>query len=134
MQERSKIVNFYLEKVSEKGFEISDVRKDLERNNFEEEEIRMIVRLVDEEMQAQLLTAANTNRATTLIYAGVVTILIGLVFVIGPSLRVQSRVIDYSILVMGTGLLFTGLAKRQSPYKRSKNIINAKSRRKRLKI
>ena len=64
MTDRSKIVDFYLERIKDKEFEISQVRSDLEKSNFEEAEIKVIVRLVDKELQRYLLVKTSNKKVT----------------------------------------------------------------------
>lgn len=70
MNDRAKIVDHYLQQLEDPNFEITQVRKDLERNNFDDEEIRIIVMLVDRELQRRLLTNSSNKKAGELIYIG----------------------------------------------------------------
>lgn len=79
MTDRAKIIDFYLKMIADKDFEISDVRKDLERNKIDEDEIKMIVKLVDNELQRKLLTETSNKRVTDLAYVETVITLIGLI-------------------------------------------------------
>lgn len=79
MTDRAKIIDFYLKMIADKDFEISDVRKDLERNKIDEDEIKIIVKLVDNELQRKLLTETSNKRVTDLAYVGTVITLIGLI-------------------------------------------------------
>ena len=63
--DRKQLIDHYLQRLTEKGFEIYDVRRELEKKNVEEEEIKIIVRAVDDELQARLLKSASAD------YAGV---------------------------------------------------------------
>jgi hypothetical protein len=117
MTDRAKIVDFYLQKITDNDFEISEVRKDMERNKFEEEEIKIIVRLVDNELQRRLLTATSNKKATDLVYIGTVITLIGVVITVGTYTGLipmgDSFLIVYGPFLGGLATLFTGLAKRR---------------------
>ena len=108
--DRARIVDFYLEKIDNEGFEIDQVRKDLEANKFEEQEIRIIVRLVDNELQKRLLTQRNTNSRMELSGVGVILTLVGAIILFLSYFGVinsgQSKIWDYSILLSGLSVLF----------------------------
>ena len=59
--DRQQRIDHYINRLSEKGFEIYDVRRDLESQNVEEEEIKAILRAVDEELQKRLLAGATKD-------------------------------------------------------------------------
>jgi hypothetical protein len=117
MTDRAKIVDFYLQKISDTGFEISEVRKDLERNNFDNEEIKVIVRLVDNELQRRLLKSANNEKAKGLVFTGAVITLVGIAITFGTYTGLidmgNSFLIAYGPILAGLSILFTGLAKRR---------------------
>jgi len=116
MTERSKIVNFYLQRLTD-SFEISEVRKDLERNNYDEDEIKLIVRLVDSELQRRLLTATNNKRANNLVYIGAILTLVGVSVTLGTFTGIinmgNSFIIVYGPFFGGISILFMGLANRK---------------------
>lgn len=118
MTDRAKIVNYYLQKIKDKDFEILDVRRDLERNSFDEEEIKIIVRLVDSELQRKLLTAEDNKKAIDLVLVGGVITLVGLIITVGTYTGVinmgGSFLIVYGPFFGGLSILFAGLAKRRS--------------------
>ncbi len=60
------MIDHYLQRLTDKGFEIYDVRRELEKQNVEEEEIKIIVRAVDDELQARLLKSANADYAESI--------------------------------------------------------------------
>jgi hypothetical protein len=117
MTERTKIVDFYLKKIADKDFEISDVRKDLERNSIDEDEIKVIVKLVDNELQRKLLTETENKRATDLVYVGAVITLIGLFITVGTYTGLipmgDSFLIVYGPFLGGLSILFMGLARKR---------------------
>ena len=116
MTDRAKIVDFYLEKISDKNFEISEVRNDLERNNFDEEEIKIIVRIVDNALQRSLLEETSSRKSKNLVYVGAVITLIGLFITVGTYTGLirmgNSFLIAYGPLLGGFSILLVGLAKK----------------------
>ena len=115
--DRDRIVEHYKILSQNKGFEIDQVRKDLALNNVPENEIRAIVRLVDEHVRTQALKKSSQLRGTQLIIAGVILTLIGLlIFVItqfGYLDVVDGVVFIYGPVTSGVALLVTGFAKRR---------------------
>ena len=53
--DRKQRIDHYIQRLSDKNFEIYDVRRELEQQKVDEEEIKIIVRAVDAELQARLL-------------------------------------------------------------------------------
>ena len=76
--DRKQRIDHYLQRLSDKNFEIYDVRRELEQQNVDEEEIKIIVRAVDDELQARLLKSANPDYAAVFIRMGIILILIGI--------------------------------------------------------
>jgi hypothetical protein len=116
MKDRAKIVDFYLQKLSDKNFEISDVRKDLEKNSFDEAEIRIIVRLVDNELQRRLFIDSHNRKSFDLVYIGAILTFLGAGFTIATYTGLinmgDSFLIAYGPFLGGLSILMTGLAKR----------------------
>ena len=54
-------IDHYIQRLSDKNFEIYDVRRELEQQKVDEEEIKIIVRAVDAELQARLLRTTNAG-------------------------------------------------------------------------
>lgn len=117
--DRAKVVDFYLQRAGHKGFDISTVRSDLERHNVNEEEIRIIVRLVDNEHQQRLLKAADQKRANDLVYTGGVITLIGASITIATYTGLinmgDSFLIVYGPFLAGLSVMVSGVAKRKKP-------------------
>jgi hypothetical protein len=115
--DRAKIVDFYLKKLDDKSFEISDVREDLERNNFEENEIKVIVQLVDNELQKKLLSISINKRANDLIYIGGIVALIGVLMTIGTYTGLikmgSSFLIAFGPIIAGLTFLLIGITSRK---------------------
>ena len=101
----------------DKDFEISEVRKDLEKNNFEEEEIKTIVRLVDNALQRKLQIVTNNKKANDLIYIGAITTLVGVIITVGTYTGLismgNSYLIVYGPFLGGLSILLMGLAKKR---------------------
>lgn len=116
MTDRAKIIDFYLAKISDKSFEISDVRKDLERNNYPEDEIRVIVRLIDNEMQRRLDADLTNKKARDLTYFGAGVAILGLFITIATYTRLIDMgnrfIISFGPILGGLTIMFMGLARR----------------------
>lgn len=115
---RAKIIDYYLEKLRTPGFEFHQIRQELEANNVDEEEIRAIVRVIDNELQRQTITKSENNYSKELIWAGAVVTILGAFITIGTYTGIinsgNSYIIAYGPFLGGLSILFTGLAKRRN--------------------
>ena len=113
---RAKIVDYYVNKLDEPSFEIYQVRQELEKNNVDEEEIRIIIRLVDSELQRRLLTKTENKRLNDVVWIGVVFTALGVGITIGTYTGVIDMgdhfLITYGPFLAGLSILFGGLAKQ----------------------
>lgn len=124
MNDRTKIVTYYLEKLDDPNFEIAQVRADLERNNFDEEEIRVIVQLVDNELQRRVLNAARSSGAVEWVWVGAVLTILGAGFTIATYVGIidmgDSFMIVYGPFLGGLAILFAGLARKGARRRRNR--------------
>jgi hypothetical protein len=116
--ERAKIVDHFLAKVSsEKDFNIYEVRQELEKHNFEEEEIKQIVRIVDNELQRTHQIKSNNKKATDLMWVGAVLTVIGIGVTLGTYTGLlpmgNSFLITYGPFLGGLSILFGAMAKKR---------------------
>ena len=72
------MVDHYLEKAKEPDFEIDQIRKELESHGVDDEEIRVITYLVDNEIQTNMLNNAGAKAYNSAKLAGFALLLIGL--------------------------------------------------------
>ncbi len=115
--DRAKIVDYYIQKIENKDFEIYQVREELTKNNFEEEEIKIIVRLVDNEVQRRLRVKSGDSRSNELILIGSILTAFGA----GITLATYTGIIDmgnsflitYGPFLGGLSILFGGFAKKK---------------------
>ncbi len=112
---RAEYVNHFIAKSNEAGFELSNVRNELEAHNVEPDEIKLIVRLVDNEIQRQALKGANNLKGKELMYAGAALAIFGIFMTIGTYTGVidfgNVYVIAWGPVLAGVGMLFAGLAR-----------------------
>ena len=115
--DRKQLIDHYLQRLTDKGFEIYDVRRELEKKNIEEEEIKIIVRAVDDELQARLLKSASADYAGVFIRMGIILILIGialgLIMVFGVVEPGDFFIFVYAAFFGGLSVLVIGLFKRK---------------------
>ena len=115
--DRKQRIEYYLQRLSEKNFEIYDVRRDLEQQNVDEDEIKIVVRAVDHELQARLLQSANQDSSSLFIRLGIILMVIG----IGLGLLAFFGVINpgnffiftYGSFFGGLSVLLIGIFKRK---------------------
>src|SRR5688572_8784531 len=115
--DREQRIDHYVQRLTDKGFEIYDVRRELEQQNVDEEEIKIIVRAVDDELQAHLLKSANPDYAGVFIRIGIILILIGialgLAVVFGVIEPADFFIFVYASFFGGLSVLLVGLFKRK---------------------
>ena len=112
---RAKIVNYYVEKVNDKDFTILDARIELEKNNIEEQEIRIIIGLVDNELHRRVASKSRGGKPKELIWVGGVITAVGLIFTIGTYIGVIKMgnyfLLAYGPILGGLSILFYGLGR-----------------------
>jgi hypothetical protein len=115
--DRAKIVDFYIEKINDKDFSILNVRQELEKNNVDEQEIKVIVRLVDNEIQRRLKNKTTGDSSMELIWFGGIITAAGLIFTIGTYTGIIKMgnyfLLAYGPILGGLSILFYGLGKRK---------------------
>lgn len=74
---RAEIIDHYLQKATERNFDISIIRKELEQAGVEDEEIKTIVRIVDNELQRNAIVGERETQLAHLTAVGAVVMIIG---------------------------------------------------------
>ena len=115
---RAKIVDHYIEQSLQDRFQIDQVRKELEANNVNGEEISIIVKLVDNDIQKRAVLKTSSKRANQLITAGLILTLAGIVLIAIGVLNGQiftggSIYIVYGPLFAGISMLVTGITQKK---------------------
>lgn len=109
---RAGLVDFYLKKAKEDGFEIDQIRKELESQNISDDEIKIIVKLVDSEIQKSVLKSSSKNKSKELIGIGAVLTILGLVITMGTYFGLipsgNSFLIVYGPFIAGLSLMLGG--------------------------
>lgn len=104
---RQELIDHYLRRLSDKNFMIYDVRRELEQQKVDEEEIKQIMRAVDTELQDRLLKSANKDDTAVIIRIGVILMSIGVALGLGIAVGMINGA-DFFIFVYGA--FFGGLA------------------------
>ncbi|HQQ98175.1 MAG TPA: hypothetical protein PLX35_12985 [Cyclobacteriaceae bacterium] len=81
--DRARIVDYYLEKVDGKNFDLFDVRKEMEKNKIEEQEIKTIIRLLNNELQRRMIYEAQNKQASAIFWVGAVITVVGAAITLG---------------------------------------------------
>ena len=109
---RAGLIDYYIQKSYEPDFEIDQIRKELEAKGVDEEEIRVIVRLVDNDMQKRELNHSHTNRSKEYIAIGAFLTFAGLSITIGTYTGVidmgNSFLLLYGPIIGGISLMLKG--------------------------
>ena len=116
MNDRAKIIDHYLQQLDNPDFEITQIRSDLERNNFDEDEIRVIVRLVDNELQRRQLTSSRYKNAGELVWVGGILTALGAGYTIATYTGLinmgNSFLLVYGPILGGLSILVAALARK----------------------
>jgi len=114
---RSGMVDYYLEKSKNPEFQIDQIRKELEENNVPEEEIRVIVRLVDNDIQKRALVGESNSKSSEIMIAGIILTIVGSGITLGTYTGLidmgNSFLIVYGPFFAGLSMYFAGLAQRR---------------------
>lgn len=114
---RAKIIDYYLEKSQREGFELDEIWRDLTKNNVDEEEIRIIVRLVDNEMQRRMFHNSDGKQSNNLIWIGLILTVVGASITIGTFTGLlntgRSFILAYGPFLVGLSILARGIAKKK---------------------
>ncbi|MEO9482859.1 MAG: hypothetical protein ABJG47_05410 [Ekhidna sp.] len=109
---RAGLVDHYIKESHKPGFEIDQIRKELESKEVPEEEIRTIFRLVDSEMQRKVLVKETRNRSKEYVGVGAVLTLIGLGITIGTYTGMVSMgnsfLLMYGPIIAGFSFMIGG--------------------------
>jgi hypothetical protein len=115
--DRRQRIDHYIQRLSDKNFEIYDVRKELESNNVAEEEIKIIVRAVDTELQNRLMASRRKDHSADFIRIGAVLMFIGAAITITTYTGIVDTrnffIIAYGPFFGGLSILLVGLVKRK---------------------
>lgn len=115
--DRAKIVDQYLSKINNKDFSIFDVRQELEKNNVDEQEIRVIVRLVDNELQRRITSKSAGDKSKEIIWFGGIITAAGLLLTIGTYTGIIEMgnyfLFAYGPILGGLSILFYGMGRRK---------------------
>ncbi|GMQ24706.1 hypothetical protein Aoki45_13880 [Algoriphagus sp. oki45] len=108
MKDPQAIFDYYLEKIQEKDFDLAEVRKTLEGENFPEEEIRPLIKRLDNELQRQAFSKINQSNRVNLMGLGLFLIALGLVVTLGTFLGLipsgNSFILAYGPIFGGLGI------------------------------
>ena len=115
--DRQQRINHYINKLSDKGFEIYQVRRELEAQGIEEQEIKAIVRAVDEELQKRLLLNSQKDQSTGFIRYGLTLVAIGGLLLALSITKIiyfgEFIYIGYAPFFIGLGMIVVGLLKKR---------------------
>ena len=114
---RQEWIDHYLQRLSDKNFEIYQVRRELEQQNVDEVEIKQIVRAVDTELQDRMLKYATRSDGTGFVRMGailmVIGVLLGIAVFIGVIDRGKFFIFAYGSFFGGLSVLLIGLFKKK---------------------
>lgn len=123
---RQEWIDHYLQRISDKNFEIYQVRRELEQQNIDEEEIKQIVRAVDTKLQDHILRSATRDDGTGFVRMGaflmVIGVLLGIAVFIGVINRSNFFLFAYGAFFGGLSVLLIGF------FRKKKSAVNHEDR------
>ena len=112
---RAQIVDYYIQKIDNKEFDIYQLKKELKEKNIEDQEIKVIAKLIDNEIQRRLSLKSNKKKAVSLIYIGLILTFIGAFITVATYTNIiemqNNYLIVYGPFFTGLSILFIGIAK-----------------------
>ncbi len=118
IMDRKQRIDHYVQRLSDKKFQIYDVRLELEQQKVDEEEIKFIVRAVDEELQNRLLSAQSRDQSTMFVRLGIILMVVGTAITVAfvtDALKTKSFMfLTYGPFIIGVSMLLVGLFKRRN--------------------
>ncbi|MEN8139248.1 MAG: hypothetical protein ABFR62_12520 [Bacteroidota bacterium] len=106
---RAKTIDFFFDEINSGNMEFSDMRKRLEKGNVEDDEIKVVVKQVDKQLQRFAQNKSNQELGKNIMFGGLFISFIGLFITIATF----TGIIDfgnYFILAygpVGAGLIIT---------------------------
>jgi hypothetical protein len=129
--DRKQTIHYYIQRLSDKNFQIYDVRRELEHQKVPEEEIKIIVRAVDDELQNRLLNKNQSDSTTNFIRIGIILMVIGVVITVASLARVIDTggkfVLAYGPFIGGLSIILVGLIKRKKKRAENSSLDQTKS-------
>ena len=112
----SELVQFFVDKVQRGEITFDKVRPELMSRGMGEDEIKIVVRRVDEELQNQLLSGQKSS--PQLIVVGIIISAVGVILTIAvhsgffSSIRSYVALFGYIPIVAGIAMIFVSLKRR----------------------
>ncbi|MBL4587255.1 MAG: hypothetical protein JKX84_09405 [Flavobacteriales bacterium] len=115
---RAEYINHFIAKSKDPKFEFSSVRKELEAQKVDPEEIKIIVRSVDNVVQYEAIKETNNLKGKEVIYSGAALLTFGLFMTVGNYTGFidfgNVYVIAWGPVLAGGGMIFAGLSQQQN--------------------
>lgn len=109
---RAGLIDHYIVESKKPGFEIDQIRKELEPKGVSEEDIRAIVKVVDSDMQRRELTTTSRNKSKELMGIGALLTFVGVAITIGTYTGMismgDSFLLLYGPIIAGVSLMLSG--------------------------
>ena len=112
-----KWVDHYIEQSTRADFQLSQIRKELKIKNIPEEEIKLIIRFVDDAIQKRDVEKMSNSRARDLIVAGSILLGLDVVITLGTYTGLipmgNHFLISYGGIFFGGSLISAGYAMKK---------------------
>lgn len=118
---KAQIIEHYLEKSQNKDFDLGKVRKELESYNIQGEEIKEIIKYLDNAIQKGALKKSQKQKYKEIFLAGALITLLGLTITIGTYTgwinMGDSFNIEYGLFITGVSMMVGGYTNLKSDQK-----------------
>ncbi len=113
--DRARIVEYYLSKIDDKHFTILEARQEMETQGIAEDEIRVIIRLIDNALHRKLAEKSRAGSVNLAVWVGGVITCIGLVLTVGSYTGLIDMgsyyLVAYGPILGGLAIMFGGFNK-----------------------
>ncbi len=111
---RAKTIDYFVTEIMAGNLEFSDVRKKLSAKGVDEEEIKVIARVVDSELRNTALIKARDSQGKALFYGGLILSVLGgiiLILALTGSIMTNRIVVLFGPVI--AGITLTSIGKSQ---------------------
>jgi hypothetical protein len=124
------LINDFVSRIMKGEITFDKIRPLLEGQGLDESRIKMIVRMVDDEIQKTLLANSTSSSADQVIRIGIILLVIGAVFTIGSVAGFFSlgnsylAIFAYGTLIAGLFLIVGGVKRKKKNLNQGSDPIN----------
>ncbi|MDH5381532.1 MAG: hypothetical protein OEW75_11800 [Cyclobacteriaceae bacterium] len=110
----AQLVDLFSSKMKNESLEFSEIRKQMEAFEIENDKISTIIRLIDSQIHRDLELVQHNRKAKSIMFMGLAIALVGItITIISYFGSGRSYVIMYGAIAVGISMFFGGMAKKR---------------------